>query len=62
VADRRDEILFLRPETLKAYTAHHKHRTYMDSQAVRLDILKAKLAMLDSGEAALGTPSAGQAR
>lgn len=62
VADQRDEILFLRPETLKAYTTHHKHRTYMDSQAVRLDILKAKLAMLDNGEAAPSAPPAGPAR
>jgi mannosyltransferase OCH1-like enzyme len=62
LADQPDEILLLRPRTLKAYTTHHKHRTYLDSETVRLDILKAKLAMLTHGEAARGAPPDGHPR
>ena len=46
IAKHRDEILLLEPRTLKHYTAHHGHRSYLDSEALRLDLLKAKLHML----------------
>jgi mannosyltransferase OCH1-like enzyme len=46
IADHREEILLLEPPTLKHYTIHHAHRTYLDSEALRLDVLKAKLDML----------------
>ena len=46
IADHRDEILLLQPSTLKHYTVHHALRTYLDSEALRLDLLKAKLEML----------------
>jgi mannosyltransferase OCH1-like enzyme len=45
IAEDRDEILLLEQSTLKAYTVHHKHRTYLDSEALRLEVLKAKLEM-----------------
>jgi len=46
IADHREEILLLEPSTLKHYTIHHAHRTYLDSDALRLDVLRAKLHML----------------
>jgi mannosyltransferase OCH1-like enzyme len=46
IADHRDEILLLKPQTLKAHAIHHQHRTYLDSEALRLDLLKAKLELL----------------
>ena len=46
IAKHRDEILLLEPRTLKHYTTHHGHRSYLDSEALRLDLLKAKLHML----------------
>jgi mannosyltransferase OCH1-like enzyme len=45
IADHRDEILLLEPPTIKRYAIHHQHRTYLDSEALRLDVLKAKLEM-----------------
>jgi mannosyltransferase OCH1-like enzyme len=46
IADHRDEILLIEPPTLKHYTVHHAHRTYLDSGLLRLDVLKARLEML----------------
>jgi mannosyltransferase OCH1-like enzyme len=55
IADHRDEILLLNPPTLKGNVVHHRHRTYLDSEALRLDVLRAKLAML-TGTHELGRP------
>src|SRR4029079_18868286 len=33
IAEHRDEILLLEPRTLKHYTIHHGHRSYLDSEA-----------------------------
>ena len=46
IADHRDELLLLEPPMLKHYTIHHGHRTYLDSEALRLDLLRARLEIL----------------
>ena len=46
IADHRVELLLLEPPTLKHYAIHHGHRTYLDSEALRLEVFKAKLEIL----------------
>jgi mannosyltransferase OCH1-like enzyme len=42
IDNHRDEILLLPPTTLKQYATHHSHRTHLDTEALRLDVLKSK--------------------
>ncbi len=48
IADHRDELLLLEPPTLKDYTIHHALRTYLDSESLRLEVLRAKLEMMQA--------------
>jgi mannosyltransferase OCH1-like enzyme len=47
LAESRENVVRLTPPTVKSYTTHHKHRTYFDLDALRFDILKIKLALLE---------------
>jgi mannosyltransferase OCH1-like enzyme len=45
IADHRKQILVLEPGKLKGYVVHHRHRTYLGSEALRVDMLRAKREM-----------------
>ncbi len=45
IAGHRNQILLLEPAKHKGYVVHHRHRTYLGSEALRADILRAKREM-----------------
>jgi mannosyltransferase OCH1-like enzyme len=51
IADHRDEIQLLDTTTCKRYATHHRHQARSDPESVRLDILKARLEILEATHA-----------
>jgi mannosyltransferase OCH1-like enzyme len=51
IADHRDEIQLLDTTTSKRYATHHRHQPRSDPESVRLDILKARLEILEATHA-----------
>jgi inositol phosphorylceramide mannosyltransferase catalytic subunit len=45
IAGHRNKILLLEPAKLKGYAVHHRHRTYLGSEALRPEMLRAKREM-----------------
>jgi inositol phosphorylceramide mannosyltransferase catalytic subunit len=48
IANHRDEIRLLDPTTYKRYATHHRHHARSDPESLRLDILKARLEILEA--------------
>jgi mannosyltransferase OCH1-like enzyme len=51
IANHRDEIQLLDAATCKRYATHHRHHARSDPESLRLDILKARLEILEATHA-----------